>query len=143
MSDEVKERIQVDDLGTYRRGQRVVEYNPSLAEVFVSRLTQLAWLVVSVIDLLIIGRFMLKLLDANAANSFVDFIYDVSYPFVRLFIGILESPTFDNGAILDVPAIIALVVWTLVAGVAIELFWILFAGTGRTRRVTTIERKDF
>lgn len=143
MSDEVKERIQVDDLGSYHRKQRVVEYNPSLAEVFVSRLTQLAWLVVSVIDLLIIGRFVLKLLDANAANSFVDFIYDASYPFVRLFNGIVESPTFDNGAILDVPSIIALVVWTLVAGVLIELFWILFAGTGRTRRVTTIERNDY
>ncbi|MCQ3932906.1 MAG: hypothetical protein DPW16_20850 [Chloroflexi bacterium] len=143
MSNEVRERIQVDDLGTYRRGQRVVEYNPSVAEVFVSRLTQLAWLVVSVIDLLIVTRFVLKLLDANAANSFVDFIYDVSYPFVRLFNGIIESPTFDNGAILDVPSIIALVVWTLVAGVLIELFWILFAGTGRTRRVTTIERNDY
>lgn len=143
MSNEVRERIQVDDLGTYRRGQRVVEYNPSVAEVFVARLTQLAWLVVSVIDLLIITRFVLKLLDANAANSFVDFIYDVSYPFVRLFNGIVESPTFDNGAILDVPSIIALVVWTLVAGVLIELFWILFAGTGRTRRVTTIERNDY
>ncbi len=143
MSNEVRERIQVDDLGTYRRGQRVVEYNPSVAEVFVSRLTQLAWLVVSVIDLLIITRFVLKLLDANAANSFVDFIYDASYPFVRLFNGIVESPTFDNGAILDVPSIIALVVWTLVAGVLIELFWILFAGTGRTRRVTTIERNDY
>ncbi|MBZ0317149.1 MAG: YggT family protein [Anaerolineae bacterium] len=143
MSNEVRERIQVDDLGTYRRGQRVVEYNPSVAEVFVSRLTQLAWLVVSVIDLLIVTRFVLKLLDANAANSFVDFIYDVSYPFVRLFNGIVESPTFDNGAILDVPSIIALVVWTLVAGVLIELFWILFAGTGRTRRVTTIERNDY
>ncbi|MCL4256866.1 MAG: YggT family protein, partial [Anaerolineae bacterium] len=139
MSNEVRERIQVDDLGTYRRGQRVVEYNPSVVEVFVSRLTQLAWLVVSVIDLLIITRFVLKLLDANAANSFVNFIYDVSYPFVSLFNGIVESPTFDNGAILDVPSIIALVVWTLVAGVLIELFWILFAGTGRTRRVTTIE----
>lgn len=143
MSNEVRERIQVDDLGTYRRGQRVVEYNPSVAEVFVSRLTQLAWLVVSVIDLLIVTRFVLKLLDANAANSFVDFIYDVSYPFVRLFNGIVESPTFDNRAILDVPSIIALVVWTLVAGVLIELFWILFAGTGRTRRVTTIERNDY
>ncbi|GIK66419.1 MAG: hypothetical protein BroJett018_42130 [Chloroflexota bacterium] len=143
MSNEVRERIQVDDLGTYRRGQRVVEYNPSVAEVFVSRLTQLAWLVVSVVDLLIVTRFVLKLLDANAANSFVDFIYDVSYPFVRLFNGIIESPTFDNGAILDVPSIIALVVWTLVAGVLIELFWILFAGTGRTRRVTTIERNDY
>lgn len=143
MSNEVRERIQVDDLGTYRRGQRVVEYNPSVAEVFVSRLTQLAWLVVSVVDLLIVTRFVLKLLDANAANSFVDFIYDVSYPFVRLFNGIVESPTFDNGAILDVPSIIALVVWTLVAGVLIELFWILFAGTGRTRRVTTIERNDY
>lgn len=143
MSNEVRERIQVDDLGTYRRGQRVVEYNPSVAEVFVARLTQLAWLVVSVIDLLIITRFVLKLLDANAANSFVDFIYDASYPFVRLFNGIVESPTFDNGAILDVPSIIALVVWTLVAGVLIELFWILFAGTGRTRRVTTIERNDY
>ncbi len=143
MSDEVRERIQVEDLGTHRRGRRVVEYNPSVVEVFISRLTQLAWLVVSVIDLLIVTRFVLKLLDANAANSFVDFIYDVSYPFVSLFNGIVESPTFDNGAILDVPSIIALVVWTLVAGVLIELFWILFAGTGRTRRVTTIERNDY
>ncbi|MBI5929776.1 MAG: YggT family protein [Chloroflexi bacterium] len=143
MSSEIKEKIRVDDVGGYRRGQRVVEYNPSLLQVLVSRVTQLVWLAVGMVDLLIVSRFVLMLLNANATNSFVDFIYDTSSPFVSPFKGILESPVFDNGAILDVPSLIAIVVYTLVVGLVIELLWILFAGTGRTRRVTTIERNDY
>lgn len=143
MSSEIKEQIRVDDMGGYRRGQRVVEYNPSATQVFVSRMIQLVWLLVGVVDLLIVTRFVLLLLNANATNNFVDFIYDVSNVFVSPFKGILESPAFDNGAILDVPSLIAIVVYTLVVGLGIELFRIIFEGTGKARRVTTIERNDY
>lgn len=143
MSSEIKEQVRVDDVGGYKRGQRVVEINPPVAQVLVSRIIQIAWLLVGVVDLIITARFILLLLNANPANGFVDFIYDLSGGMVSPFNGIIASHVFDNGAVFDVPSLIAIIVYTLVAAIAIELFRIVFAGTGRARHVTTIERNDY
>jgi hypothetical protein len=47
-----------------------------------SVLSQVIWLVAGVILLLLAFRFILSLLGANTANSFANFIYSASHPFV-------------------------------------------------------------
>ena len=64
----------------------------------------------------LILRIILLLLVANPGNDIVSFILGVTDPFVEPFIGMfdLNRVTADQGSVLDVAAIVALIGWTLV-----------------------------
>jgi hypothetical protein len=57
-------------------------------------------------------RFALLAFGANLANDFVDFIMDVSWPFVRPFDGAFANRTWDEG-IIEVNTLLAMGVWLL------------------------------
>ena len=69
-----------------------------------------------VLQALLILRIILLLLVANQGNDIVSFILGVTDPFVEPFIGMfdLNRVTADQGSVLDVAAIVALIGWTLV-----------------------------
>ena len=69
-----------------------------------------------VLQALLILRIILLLLVANQGNNIVSFILGVTDPFVEPFIGMfdLNRVTADQGSVLDVAAIVALIGWTLV-----------------------------
>jgi hypothetical protein len=58
-------------------------------------------------------RFALLAFGANLANDFVDFIMDVSWPFVRPFDGAFANRTWDEG-IIEVNTLLAMGVWLIV-----------------------------
>lgn len=139
---ERKERVQVVQDGDYTRRQRVVEYVPEARQVIVSRVSKLLWLIAAVLTGIITFRFVLKLLAANPENGFVDFIYTVTDVLVAPFNSIITSPTFDNGAIIDMASLFAIIVYVLATWALVALFRILFAGTKASRRTTTIEHQS-
>lgn len=55
-----------------------------------ARLAEALYTITSLLVLLLLARFTLLLLGANAGNGFVNFIYTTSYPFVAPFFGILN-----------------------------------------------------
>jgi hypothetical protein len=57
-------------------------------------------------------RFVLAAFGANPNNSFVDFIRDVSWPFVRPFDGAFSNRTWDEGVI-EVSTLLAMGIWFL------------------------------
>jgi uncharacterized protein YggT (Ycf19 family) len=61
-------------------------------------------------------RILLLLLVANQTNSIVDFVYDVTEPFVAPFRGIFNFNTVSpgGGSVFDVAAVVALVGWLLI-----------------------------
>ena len=65
-------------------------------------------------------RFALLAFGANLANGFVDFIMDVSWPFVRPFDGAFSNRTWDEG-IIDVNTLLAMGVWLLVFAIIMTL----------------------
>jgi len=69
-----------------------------------------------VLQALLILRIILLLLVANPGNDVVSFILGVTDPFVAPFVGMfdLNQVTADQGSVLDVAAIVALIGWTLV-----------------------------
>jgi uncharacterized protein YggT (Ycf19 family) len=75
-------------------------------------LTLLFGILVALIGL----RIVLLLLVANESNSLVNFIYDVSEPFVAPFRGIFSMDTVSpgGGSVLDVAAVVALIGWLLI-----------------------------
>jgi len=69
-----------------------------------------------VLQALLILRIILLLLVANPGNDLVSFIFNITQPFVAPFVGMfsLNHVTADQGSVLDVAAIVALIGWTLV-----------------------------
>jgi uncharacterized protein YggT (Ycf19 family) len=69
-----------------------------------------------VLQALLILRIILLLLVANPGNDIVSFVLNITQPFVEPFLGMfsLNRVTADQGSVLDVAAIVALIGWTLV-----------------------------
>jgi uncharacterized protein YggT (Ycf19 family) len=69
-----------------------------------------------VLQVALILRVILLLLVANPGNDVVQLILNVTDPFVEPFRGMfqLDRVTADQGSMLDIAAIVALVGWTLV-----------------------------
>jgi uncharacterized protein YggT (Ycf19 family) len=69
-----------------------------------------------ILQALLIVRIVLLLLNANLDNDIVDWIISATQPFVDPFLGMfnLDSVTGQNGSVLDIAAIVALIAWTLI-----------------------------
>ena len=70
-------------------------------------------LIVGVIDVMIGGRFLLKLLGASAQSSFVNFVYAATAPMVAPFHGIF-SDSGSSANVFEPAALVAMVVFALI-----------------------------
>lgn len=84
---------------------------------------RLVVLVFGIIQLLILLRIVLLLLDAREGNGVVRFILDASQVFVAPFLGIFNTDALKaGGSVFDVAAVAALIGWTVLEAVAL---WIV------------------
>jgi len=91
-------------------------------------LRRLVVLVFGIIQVLIVLRIVLLLLNAREGNALVQFILDTSQIFVAPFVGIFNTDALHaNGSVLDIAAIAALVGWTV-------LEWIVLWAVNLLRR---------
>jgi len=90
------------------------------------RLTLMIQLAFGILDGLIGLRFLLKLMAANPANPFAQFIYFVTTPFLWVFQGLTQTPSFE-GIVIEFYDLIALAVYAALCWVIIQFIWILFA----------------
>jgi hypothetical protein len=88
---------------------RVVEVRPS--GEMARRVVVLAF---GIIQLLILSRIVLLLIDAQESNALVSAIYALSQFFVAPFEGILGTDAVAaSGSILDLAAVVALIGWSI------------------------------
>lgn len=69
-----------------------------------------------ILQALLILRIILLLLVANPGNDIVALVFGITQPFVEPFAGMfsLDRVKADQGSVLDIAAIVALVGWTLI-----------------------------
>lgn len=83
-------------------------------------------LIFGIIQVLIVLRIVLLLLNAREGNDLVAFILNTSQIFVAPFVGIFNTDALrESGSILDIAAIAALVGWTILEVIvlwAVNLF---------------------
>lgn len=91
-------------------------------------------LLFGILAVLIGLRILLLLLVANQQNAIVDFVYDITEPFVAPFRGIFNFDTVSpgGGSVLDVAAVVALIGWLLIY---VLIMAILRLGDRRTTTV--------
>ena len=89
----------------------------------ISWLIELAtWIVNGLIGL----RFLLKLMAANGDNAFAQLVYFLTAPFLAVFVGLTQTPSFE-GFEIEFYDLIAIMVYFVLAWAIIRLLWILFA----------------
>ncbi len=81
--------------------------------------TRVITLVFTVLEVLLLIRFTLKLLGANAGQALVSALYGITEPLVRPFQGIW--PQTDTPVVFDLPALLAIVFLFLVAALIVGL----------------------
>lgn len=82
--------------------------------------TQVVWYVLGVLEALLAFRFLLKLLGANPAAGFTDFIYTLSYPFTLPFSAVFGA-TRVSGSVFEWTTLLAMLVYWLLAYAIIRL----------------------
>jgi hypothetical protein len=102
-----------DQVNVNAAGQRTyVESGPSGLAV----VRRIVGLIFGILIGLILLRFVLLLLGANADNGIVDAIYGLSEPLVAPFRGIFSLETFrpSGASVVDIAALVAIVGWLLI-----------------------------
>ncbi len=121
---ETKEIISEKQSGVTPSGKRVdyakTEVSSSAVEKYqtVSVITNLVMYTASVIEFLLLFRFILKILGANPGSMFVSFIYTVSGIFEMPFRGIFRATAgqgIETTSILEPSTVVALFVYLVVA----------------------------
>jgi hypothetical protein len=105
----------------------VVAVNPQKAyqkKKTIFRIYQLIWYALGFIEVLLAFRFFLKLIGANPFTGFVSLIYGLSEPFILPFSGIVQT-TVANTSIFEWSAIIAAIVYVIVAYGLVQLFQLI------------------
>ena len=89
-------------------------------------ITRTTYFVLGVLEIILLLRFLFRLLGANQSSSFVVFLYDLSHVFVVPFYGIFNDPTFGN-SVLEITTLIAMLIYALLAWGIVSLGRLIFA----------------
>lgn len=102
-------------------------------------LSGLISLIIGVIAILIAIRVVLKLLAANTASGFTQFIYNVTGPLVAPFQNIFGTPAAGNGAVFEISSVLAIAIYLLIGWLLIKLVQLIIdrpsKGVSVTRNV--------
>ena len=88
--------------------------------------TQVVWYILGIIEALLGFRFILRLIAANPAAGFTDFIYTVTQPLVQPFNNIVRVARVEGNSatsVIDWNILIAMAVYWLLAWAIVRLFF--------------------
>jgi hypothetical protein len=106
-----------------------------------TRVNAVLWALLTALEALLGLRFLLLAFGANRANDFVDFVLDVSWPFVRPFDGAFANRTWDEG-IIEINTLLAMGVYLLAAALLSMLLMALWPRGGGDARHVGVTRRS-
>ena len=106
---EVADEVIVDPVVTSASAERHVGTTMTY-DSLAGRVNTLLFAALFALEALLATRFALAAFGASRTSGFVDFIYDISYPFVRPFQNAFADRTWDEG-IIEVSTLLAMGVW--------------------------------
>lgn len=83
--------------------------------------TQIVWYILGILETLLVFRFFLKLLSANASAGFTTFIYKATNIFVAPFNNVFRVSTVDNN-VFEWTTLLSMFVYWLIALGLIKFF---------------------
>jgi len=133
------EKVKVSRHGSSEYVEHVVDDAAAAQRSLSYQLTAFLWLMIGALEALLALRVILKLMAANPSNAFARLIYGLSDLFVWPFVGLTATPS-AMGIVVEIPTIIAMVVYAMLGWLVISLFSLLLYRT-RNRSVV-IEHRE-
>jgi len=99
-----------------------------------NRLVQAVYLVFGLVEALLVVRFFLRALAANADAGFAQAVYAITGVLVAPFTGLFGTPQIAPGAALEVSTLIALIVYAALGWLLARAAWLMF-GESRSSSV--------
>ncbi|OGN74869.1 MAG: hypothetical protein A2X25_15385 [Chloroflexi bacterium GWB2_49_20] len=93
--------------------------------MFTFKATQLIWLFLGILEVLLALRFALKLIAANPDSPIAAFIYGFTALFLLPFAGLTAEPS-AGGMVLEIATLIAMAVYALIAWAIERVVWLIF-----------------
>ncbi len=93
--------------------------------VFTFKATYAIWLLLIMLEGTLALRVGLKLMGADPANPFAALVYAISGVFLFPFAGLIDGRA-AGGAMLEIPSLIAMVVYALVFWTIERVVWVIF-----------------
>jgi hypothetical protein len=81
--------------------------------------------VIGLVEILLVFRFILKLLAANPNAGFVQWIYENSYPLLRPFLFAFPTPSVRGGFTLEFTTLFAIFAYAFIGYILQELLELL------------------
>ena len=83
--------------------------------------TQIAWYLLSLLEIVLAFRFVLKLTGANPEAGFTSFVYGLTWPFTVPFLAVFPKTTVQ-GSIFEWTTLLAMLVYWMIALAIVKLF---------------------
>jgi len=106
-----------------------------------ARMVQAIYLVFGVIEGLLLIRFFLRALAANADAGFAQAVYAITAVLVAPFTGLFGTPQITSGAALELSTLIALIVYASIGWLVARAAWLIF-GESRSSSVASVTRNQ-
>lgn len=142
-----------EEVSVDRRDEKVVTQQPGYASteqvtrdaaaeqrMGTSRVTQIIWIILGIVEILLGLRFVLKLIAANSQAGFAFFIYGITKLFIAPFEFLVGTPTAGD-SVLEVTTLIGMGVYALFVWVVVRIIQVA-ANRPSARTVTRSERTD-
>lgn len=85
--------------------------------------TQIVWYVLSLLEILLAFRFVLKLMGANPVAGFTSFVYGITRPFTAPFLAVFPKTTLE-GSVFEWTTLLAMLVYWIIAFAIVRLLLI-------------------
>jgi len=113
-----------------------------------NRLVQAVYLMFGMVEALLVIRFLLRALAANADAGFAQAVYAITGVLVAPFTGLFGTPQIATGAALEVSTLLAMVVYAVMGSLVARAAWLLFGETrsssvaSSTTKQTRVVQRD-
>jgi hypothetical protein len=106
-------------------------------------ITRVTYFVLGVLEIILLLRFLFRLLGANEGNAFILFLYNLSHVFVGAFNGIFNDQALGR-SVFETSTLIAMLVYALIGWGIVSLGRVMFASNlpGRQSVTTTRRRRS-
>ena len=133
---ERRQRLVRDATGA-EHGEAYVRDAETEQRYWLYMLSQAVWLLLALVEILIGLRVLLKAIGANPDAGFAHFVYGAGGFFAWPFLGLTASPASGN-MIIEIPSIIAMIVYAIIAWAVVQLIWLFYRP--HTRAASTYDR---
>lgn len=115
---------------TYTRRQNILD-----------RTSRIIYFLVGALEVLLLLRFVFKILGAEPNSGIVSFIYGLSNPFTIFFNGILSDYKISSNSVLELSTLVAMALYALLAWGVVALLDAFFTPNRSSRQVLTSTRR--